>query len=52
MGSSRQRWGDIGVKKQLSLGINLELDDPGGDRGVIPVGLGSLWISIRKASGS
>ena len=41
VGLSRQSWCDFGVRKQLFPGINLELDDPGGDRGVIPTGSGS-----------
>ena len=41
VGLSRQRWGESRVRKQLFPGINLELDDPGGDLRVIPTGSGS-----------
>ena len=41
VGLSRQRWSNLGVRKQLSLGINFEQDNPGRTRKVIPAGSGS-----------
>jgi len=38
VGLSKQRWGDFGVRKQLSLGTNFEQGKRGETGGVIPTG--------------